>query len=294
MPYLTEGPGGSRYGPGMNAPESGRERRFLIGLARAFGGAIFFALPLLMTMEMWQLGFYMSRLRLGLFIALFLPILMGLSHFAGFQETDSWLEDAADGVIAYLVGFVTAGLVLVLIGVLDSNMSLRDIVGMTALQAVPASVGAAMAKGLLGKQPNEEDDGGNRPETGYAGTVFLMLAGAIFFAFNVAPTEEMVLIAFDMTTWQSLALVVASLLMMHAFVYAVEFRGQVSRPETASNRGLFLRFTVVGYAVSLLVSLYVLWTFGRLDDSGTLYSVQAMVVLAFPASLGAAAARLIL
>ena len=293
MPYLTEGAGQARYGRIMNHPESGRERRFLIGLARAFGGAIFFALPLLMTMEMWQLGFYMSRLRLGLFIALFLPILMGLSHFAGFQKTDSWLEDAVDGVIAYLVGFVTAGLVLVLIGVVDLNMSLRDIVGMTALQAVPASVGAAMAKGLLGKRPNEEDDGGNRPETGYAGTVFLMLAGAIFFAFNVAPTEEMVLIAFDMTTWQSLALVVASLLMMHAFVYAVEFRGQVSRPETASKRGLFVRFTVVGYAVSLLVSLYVLWTFGRLDDSGTLYSVQAMVVLAFPASLGAAAARLI-
>lgn len=33
------------------------------GLARAFGGSIIFASPLLMTMEMWWLGFYMNRKR---------------------------------------------------------------------------------------------------------------------------------------------------------------------------------------------------------------------------------------
>jgi uncharacterized membrane protein len=32
----------------------------LAGLARGLGGAILFALPLLMTMEMWWLGFYRS------------------------------------------------------------------------------------------------------------------------------------------------------------------------------------------------------------------------------------------
>ena len=277
----------------MSVSKPRGEQRFLVGLARAFGGAIFFSMPLLMTMEMWELGFYMDRLRLGLFIAVFLPILMGLSHHAGFQETDSWLEDAVDGVIAYLVGFVTSGVVLSLLGILSFSMPLREIVGMVALQAVPASVGAALATGLLGKGAEQNEDEEQR-EAGYAGTLFLMLAGAIFFAFNVAPTEEMILIAFKMSTWQSVGLVVASMLMMHAFVYAVEFRGQVKRAETASPVALFLHFTVVGYALSLLVSLYVLWSFGRLESSGFLYSVQAMVVLGFPASLGAAAARLIL
>src|SRR5690606_5601383 len=59
----------------------GAERGFLLGLARAVGGAVFLSLPLLMTMAMWELGFYMGRARLALFIAAFLPILMGLSHF---------------------------------------------------------------------------------------------------------------------------------------------------------------------------------------------------------------------
>ena len=40
------------------------KRPFLVSLARAFGGALTFGLPLLMTMEMWALGFYMQPLRL--------------------------------------------------------------------------------------------------------------------------------------------------------------------------------------------------------------------------------------
>ena len=275
----------------MNGARRGRERRFLIGLARAFGGAIFFSLPLLMTMEMWHLGFYMGRLRLGLFIAVFIPVLIGLSHYAGFQKTNSWTEDAVDGVIAYLVGFVTSGVVLALLGLLEPTMPARAIIGMVALQAVPASVGAALAKGQLGARSGDEDD--EAAEAGYWGTLFLMIAGAIFFAFNVAPTEEMVLIAFRMSPWQSVVLIAASLVMMHAFVYAVEFRGQVSR-SSMSGPEAFLRFTVVGYALCLVVSCYVLWTFGRFDASGSGYAAQAVVVLAFPASLGASAARLIL
>jgi uncharacterized membrane protein len=57
---------------------------------------------------------------------------------------------------------------------------------------------------------------------------------------------------------------------------------------------VFLRFTVVGYAVALLVSAYVLWTFGRFEGEALDSVVMQAMVLAFPAALGAAAARLIL
>ena len=40
---------------------------------------------------------------------------------------------------------------------------------------------------------------------GYGGQLFLMAAGALFLSFNVAPTEEMVLIAYMMSTWHLLA-----------------------------------------------------------------------------------------
>lgn len=46
---------------------------FVTGLARGVAGALLFALPMLMTMEMWYLGFYMARERLLLLMILNIP-----------------------------------------------------------------------------------------------------------------------------------------------------------------------------------------------------------------------------
>ena len=121
-----------------------------------------------------------------------------------------------------------------------------------------------------------------------------MAAGALFLAFNVAPTEEIILIAHQMTVWHSMALVLASLLIMHAFVYALEFQGTASLPPGTPFWSVFLRFTIVGYAVALLTSLYMLWTFGRTEGLAFHQAISVLVVLGFPAAVGAAAARLIL
>ena len=265
---------------------------FAIGVARAFGGAMFFALPLFMTMEMWELGFYMDRLRLATFLAVFVPVLVGLSHYAGFEETDRWRDDIRDAFVALLVGFVTATMVLMLGGIVRVAMPLRESIGQVTLAAIPASVGATLAESLLGS-PGENEER-KRRETGYGGELFLMAAGAIFFAFNIAPTEEMMLVAVKMSRWNIVVAGVLSLLLMHAFVYAVEFRGRHVREEGVRRLALFFRFTVVGYAIALIMSAYVLWTFGRLDNSALGFQISTTIVLAFPASLGAAAARLVL
>jgi putative integral membrane protein (TIGR02587 family) len=272
-------------------------RRFAIGLARAVGGAIIFGLPLLMTMEMWWLGFSMDRLRLALLIVATVPLLVGLSHVSGFEETFEAREDVRDTFVAFAVGFVVGAGVLALFGVLRPGMPLGEVVGKVALQAVPGSIGALLAQSQLGQHAGGNDgEGGERGRgrSRYAGQVFLMAAGALFLAFNVAPTEEMVLISYVMSPWHVLALVAVSLVVMHAFVYAVEFRGQEAVPAGTPLWSVFLRFTVVGYAVALLISAYVLWTFGRLDDTGWGERAAAVLVLGFPAAVGAAAARLIL
>jgi uncharacterized membrane protein len=51
---------------------------------------------------------------------------------------------------------------------------------------------------------------------------------------------------------------------------------------------------VLGYALVIGISLHVLWTFGRLDGVALSEVILMGVVLGFPASIGAAAARLIL
>jgi len=244
-----------------------------------------------MTMEMWQLGFSMSSFRLALLLAISVPLLVGLSHYLGFEPTFGWLDDLLDAFAALAVGFVAAGAVLTLFAVVNLGMSWRELIGTISLQAVPGAIGAMFAQSQLGagRAVQQKDR-----HAGYGGEIFIMAAGALFLAFNVAPTEEMILIAYQMSVWHSVALVTLSLLVMHGFVYAVEFHGQAPIPPETPLLSVFLRFTVVGYAVALLISFYMLWSFGRADGSSAGQIVTASIVLAFPASIGAAAARLII
>jgi putative integral membrane protein (TIGR02587 family) len=271
-----------------------RNARYAVGLARAAAGAVIFAVPLMMTMEMWQLGFSMGRWRLLLLIAVNFLVLIGLSYFSGFEKTFSWREDAMDAFVAFGVGALVSTLMLALFAVLGPDMTWREITGKIALQSVPASIGAMLGAKQLGADQDLEAEEERKREAGYGGELFLMLAGALFLAFNVAPTEEMILIAYQMRPGHALLLALASLAVLHLFVYAIGFSGQEARPEDRSFGQTFLSFTVAGYGVALLVSLYVLWTFGRTDDVAFPQIATMTVVLGFPAALGAATARLVI
>jgi putative integral membrane protein (TIGR02587 family) len=262
------------------------EESYVRGLARAAAGALVFSFPLLMTMEMWEFGFHMDRARLALLLAVTSLVVFGLARFVGFRDDTDLVDDVLDALAAMLVGFVVSAVLLVLLGLIGPTTGLREGLGMVAVQTAPASMGAILA--------NKQLQGGTSGRTkedraGYLGQLFLMAAGALFLAFNVAPTEEMILIGFKMSAWHALALVAASLLVLHALVFTVGFAGQEQHEGHAQA---FAHFTLAGYGIALLVSLYILWTFGRLDG-GLSDTVRAVAVLGFPASLGAALARLV-
>ncbi len=267
---------------------------YAYSLARAFGGAIIFALPLLMTMEMWSIGTYVHPVRLLLFIAANFVVLVFLSRFGGFERTADMREDVLDALAAYTVGTLAALAILGVFGLLSTATALDELVGMVAIQAVPASFGAMIARKQLTAGDPEEDENEEKAarSAGYPGQLFLMVAGALFLAFNVAPTEEMILISYKMTPWHSLILMLASLFLLHVLVFAVGFAGQ-EEPEGLGIVRRFLLFTVPGYAIALAVSLFVLWTFGRVDGNALAMIAQTMVVLGLPAAIGAAIARLV-
>jgi len=275
----------------MGAPakltrEIAEDETYARGLARAAAGALIFSFPLLMTMEMWEFGFHMDRLRLGLFILVIAAVVFGLSRFAGFRDTSSLADDALDALAALLVGALVSAALLAVLGLLTLDMSAREIIGMTAVQAAPASVGAVLANKQLqaGRTRRPKED-----RAGYLGQLFLMGAGALFFAFNVAPTEEMILISYKMTAWHALALIALSLFVLHVLVFSVGFAGQEAQE---GHVQAFAHYTLAGYGIALLVSLYILWTFGRLE-SGVGGAVRTAIVLGFPGALGAATARLV-
>jgi putative integral membrane protein (TIGR02587 family) len=259
---------------------------------------VLFALPLLMTMEMWRLGSSLPAGHIALFLGVALPLLVGLSYIAGFEPTFRLRDDALDAAIALGLGLAAAAAVLALLGIIRPGMPAADAVGRVALQAVPAAIGAMLARSQLRGNGERSDaqaaEERRRREASHGIELFTMGIGALFLALTVAPTEEILSLGHTMSDWQLVALIAVSLVTMHAFVYALDFRGQAGVPEGTRQWSLALRYTVPGYALALLVSLYVLWTFGRADglSAGSLLAIT--VVLGFPAAFGAAAARLIL
>lgn len=269
---------------------NGSNRHFSIGLARAAAGAIIFSLPLLMTMEMWSLDTSMNPWHQTLLLGISLPLLIGMSHVIGFEETFGWLDDTVDAFVALAVGFITAAFVLLLLGIIDSDMKAGEILLKIEIQTIPASIGALLSQSQLGGQDRDKDE----RSSSYAGEMFLMALGALFLSFSVAPTEEVVLIAYRMSHWQSVLLSLFSLAIMHAFVYAADFKGKEEIPEGANHRTIFVKFTLAGYALVLLICLFVLWVFGRMDGLASGEIITVLSVLGFPAAVGAAAARLII
>jgi putative integral membrane protein (TIGR02587 family) len=243
-----------------------------------------------MTMEMWELGITMPPLRLAGFVAAFVPVLVITSYFAGFEPTFELRDDAVDALVAFAVGIAASAISLVAVSALGASATLDQIVGQICLQAVPASIGALLAQSTLGGTTERR----KRRRTGVGGDVFLAALGALFLSFNLAPTDEIVLIASRATPWHLLGLALASILVLEAFAHRLQFRGQRPVHPDATALGLFARRTLLGYAAAMAVSAAVLWVFGRFDDEGSALIVAQTVVLGVPATLGAASARLIL
>lgn len=275
------------------------EERYLRGLARGLAGALLFSLPMLMTMEMWHLGFSIPRGRLLLLLIVNLPLLIVLSHRIGFERTTTWLESARDAIVAYAMGILASAFILMLLGVMTFDMPPRQWVSMVGIQAVPASIGALLGRSQLSTSNADDDEEAetgvtNDTVAGYATELFMMAVGALFLSLNLAPTEEIILIAYKLTDWHALALIAVSILIMHAFVYAVAFRGGHQAGPGDGGWRAFLHFTLPGYAVALIVSLYSMWTLQSLGDLAGIEILLGVIVLGFPAAIGAAAARLIL
>lgn len=259
-------------------------------LGRALVGAVLFALPLFMTMEMWSLGFSMDRGRLAIMLLVLLPTLITLSYFAGFERAFGLTEHVLDACAAIAIAALAGAIVLALLGVLAPSQPLQEIVGKIAVVTFPGAIGALLADKQLDdtQRRGSESEGMERT---YFARLFLMMIGALFVALNVAPTEEMVLIAHQISPWQSLLLAIVSVLALHALLFWTEF------PDTGRWRGeaslvsVLIRFSFAGYALCALSSLFLLWAFGRTDGVGPAELIEFVVVLSFPAVLGAGLAH---
>jgi uncharacterized membrane protein len=99
-----------------------------MGLARAVAGALLFALPLYMTVEMWWLGFSMNRWRLALFTLVTVALLVGVAYYRGLDDRLNLREAVIDAFLGYGVGVIVGALFLYLVGVIETSMSADEVV----------------------------------------------------------------------------------------------------------------------------------------------------------------------
>jgi putative integral membrane protein (TIGR02587 family) len=248
---------------------------YAVGLLRALLGAMIFALPLTMTNEMWDLGVTMEPLRLALLLALTFPLLVALSFYAGFEATFSLRDNVLDAFAAITVSTISCGAVLGLFG----------IIGTLAVLSFGASVGALLADKQFNDSGTEKED---KAGPGFGGRMFVMAVGAIFLSLNVAPTNEVEIIASNIDPLQAVGLLCASFLAL-GLVLAMADPGNGNVSWVCRVRRAF-----AGYGMCLLLAGFILWCFGRYDGLALGEAVECAIVLGFPAALGAGAARLIL
>ena len=111
------------------------------------------------------------------------------------------------------------------------------------------------------------------------------------FAANIAPTEEVVVIAMSSSIRQLFLFMGLSILLTALILYYVEFSGSAKFQDRRLRS--VLAGTVASYAVTLVTTAAVLWFFGRFDQASLITATAEVIVLAFPTSLGASAGRLL-
>lgn len=272
---------------------------------RGVCGGMLFGVPLLYTQEVWYVGSYTRAPRLLGMLLLALAPTFFLAHTAGFRGSkDVRYRDAAkDSVEALALALVCAAGVLLLLRQVTTQTPLGPALGRVVLEAVPFAIGMALSRHFLAGAPDEGQDPddeqqrhshGRLPSANPTVTDLGATAiGAIFVALNIAPTDEIQIIAATMTPAWLLGVLLASLVISYCIVFMAGFGDEQRRRR---QRGVLqhpLTETVVSYLVSLLMAAGMLWFFQRLELGDPWYlALTYVVVLGLPSAIGGAAGRL--
>jgi putative integral membrane protein (TIGR02587 family) len=270
---------------------------------RGVAGGLMFSLPLLYTMEVWWASFVLYPTRLMFYVAVTFAILLAYNRFAGMRRDATWWECAFDSIEEMGIGVALSALILWLLGRIEFGQNTSEIVSKIVIEAMTVAIGVSVGTAQLGGGPGQDDVGmsgqdeaDDNPDDDpgdFLSQLALACCGGVLFASNIAPTEEISVIAQEISALKLLLLSLFSLLLGGYVLFFAEFRG-AGRYSSADNTLKLVRGVVSTYAVALLSATGPLYFFGRFDGQPMHICLAQIVVLGFPASLGASAGRLLL
>jgi len=264
-------------------------------ILRACAGALLGALPLLYTMEMWWYARIVSE-----------PILLGMMAVAGGVVVLSILFGGfrrgrvshlgIDTLIAFGIGIAAAAVTLAIVGRIHPGVvPLSAAARMVALEAIPCAIGAALA--MTQFRPRDGDtkniDRRIKRLSQDRQKVLATLVGAVFFAFNVAPTDELRMMTMEAEPVYFPLIVLFSLVVSYVIVFEADF---AERPSgyTTGALGTPLAETLVTYLLSLGVSYAFLVGFGHVNpDTPIPAQIAATVMMGYVTTIGGSAGRVL-
>src|SRR5215213_5685894 len=123
--------------------------------ARGIAGGLLVGLPTLMTMEVWWGGFTVPSMRILLLVVVNFGVLLVLQHFSGLHPRKTPAAQLRATVVAYAIGIVVSGIILLAFGVLRGDTISGDVIRKIVLQSVPVSLGASIAASEFGANHDE-------------------------------------------------------------------------------------------------------------------------------------------
>ena len=270
-------------------------------IIRGACGGFLFGIPMLYTMEVWWIGSIISPPLMLVVIAVTYTVVFLLNCTAGFRKIKGIqaVDALRDSVEAISLGAVCATVVLTLLREISFSVPLDEALGKVLFESLPFTLGVTLANQFLSgsqDQSGNQEKGDRQPKSEINATfsdIGATLIGATAIALNIAPTDEVAMLASALSAEWMLAIIAASLVISYGIVFQSDFANQ---PKRMQQQGIFQRptsETLASYLVSLMAAAFMLWFFQQLSlsDPWTMW-LQYTLVLGFPATIGGAAGRL--
>ncbi len=271
-------------------------------LLRALAAGMIFGTPLLYTMEMWWNGvtFTPSRWLVLLFVTFCLNAL--LCYFRGIRKEYSIGEALSESASSVAIAILLSTGILILIDEISFETGVTAGLGKIIMQAVVVSIGISVTSRRFA-EPDTKKDEKEVHEPAQLQHLQLKddledlgatLAGAMVFAFNTAPTEEITQIASRLSPLNQLFLLFAEFAICYLILFASGFWSRQVYLKNSLFQKPFAETTVC-CALSLVVAAALLLMVGHGGFDGTYPTFFSQtLVLGIPAVVGGAAGRLLI
>lgn len=277
-------------------------------LLRGAAGGLVFGLPILFTMEIWFRGLHFPAGHLLGILSFAMVVNVAFSYASGLRAHNKEHTIAgalADATTALGLGLVTAAAVLALIGQLRFDESATGWLGKIVIEGAAISLGVTFTNRKFPRGGEHEKKNNRYAQLEKAPlsreqkqarldfyNMAAVLGGAVVFSFNIAPTEEIVMIAAGRSAGGILLLLLAEVAVCYIILYASQFKeGKVFKKTPMQAPAAEVAMTV---AMSLAVAAILLLLVGEMEALHSLYAfVAATVTLGFAAVIGGAAGKLV-